>query len=134
MVETLMLRNRSPPVPQVSMTSSPAGSSRGTAWATMARTNPVISSTVSPLARSATASAAICAGEAWPDRTSPNTVSACWAVREVPTSNEVNRPGHPPKAPKSCPEAAGSEMVGGVVSDDVTISPTTGRGRAHPGR
>jgi hypothetical protein len=59
MVDTLMLRSRSPPVPQVSMTSMPEGRSSGTAWATMARTNPVISSTDSPLARSAVAMAAI---------------------------------------------------------------------------
>ena len=118
-VETLMLRRRSPPVPQVSMSSVPSGTSSGTAWESMARTNPVISETDSPLARSASASAAILAGPASPTRTSPSTTSASSTLSERPSSNRVSTPGQPPRSAKE--------------SGD-TVSPTRGRVRARCGR
>ena len=135
MVDTLMLRSRSPPVPQVSMTSMPAGRSRGTAWATMARTKPVISSTDSPLARRAVARAAIWAGVASPARTWPMTVSADATVSEVPDNRSVRTPGHPPNASNDGPEDATVEAVPErSAAGDRAISPTTDRDRGRPGR
>ena len=142
MVDTLMLRSRSPPVPQVSMTSMPAGRSRGTAWATMDRTKPVISSTDSPLARRAVTRAAIRAGEAAPDSTWPITVSAESAVSDVPASRSVRTPGpaaqglegrSDPAASSSTLSAAPSSVVA-PVDGSPAISPTTDRGRARRGR
>ena len=52
-VDTLIERLRSPPVPQVSTTFSCRGTGNGSAWASMDCTRPVISSTVSPLIRKA---------------------------------------------------------------------------------
>jgi hypothetical protein len=49
-VETLNERERSPPVPQVS-TTIPAGAVNFVTFRRMARANPAISSTVSPLSR-----------------------------------------------------------------------------------
>ena len=94
MVETLMLRNRSPPVPQVSTTSMPVGRSSGTAWVTIARTNPVISATDSPLARRAVASAAICDGAALPDSTSPRTDLGL-LCRERPPGQQLGQHARP---------------------------------------
>lgn len=101
MVDTLIDDSRSPPVPQVSTTSSPAGRSNGTAWATMARTNPVISSTDSPLDRMATAMPAIWAGLASPSSTWHSTTSASSALSDSPASRRVRTPGQFPSAAKA---------------------------------
>jgi hypothetical protein len=61
-VEMFTEKDRSPPVPTTSSTRPATGS--GVAWAYIASTRPSISSTVSPLARSATAKPAIWAGVA----------------------------------------------------------------------
>ena len=103
MVDTLIDCSRSPPVPQVSTRSIPAGSGNGTAWATMARTNPVISATDSPFDRNATANPAIWAGVASPDRTSPSTTSASSADIDWPLRRPVRTPGQEP-SPEKEPE------------------------------
>ena len=59
------------------------GRSSRTPWATMARTNPVISSVDSPFACRAVASAAICAAVASPERTCPSTTSASTTSSDV---------------------------------------------------
>jgi len=63
-VEMLNVPARSPPVPQVSM--APEGRSSGVACARIDSTKPVISSTVSPFARSAISRPAIWTGVASP--------------------------------------------------------------------
>ena len=67
MVDTLILRSRSPPVPTTSSRSP--STTTGSPWASMARTNPLISSIDSPLTRRATTNAAIWASEAEPSST-----------------------------------------------------------------
>ena len=134
MVDTLMERLRSPPVPQVSTTSSGLGRGSGSAWVSMARTKPVISSTVSPLMRKAVTKAAICAGVAAPARTSPR-ASRGLLRGEVALGQETTEHGGPSprggegvlvlvrrvrpcrRHPRRCPRR---------------VNPTTGRGRAHP--
>ncbi len=78
-VEILKVPNASPPVPHISI----AGKSRGTvtimsriAWA-----NPVISSTVSPFARSAIRKPAICGSSNSPDIIEDITLNASSRVR-----------------------------------------------------
>ncbi len=119
MVETLMDRRRSPPVPHVSTRSSPAGRSSGRAWATMARTKPVISATDSPFARSATASPAICAGVASPASTWPRTCSAWPAVNDSPPRSRPSTPGQRPSASKvsAPPEEPGASEEPGAGGD-----------------
>ena len=58
-VEMLKLPDPSPPVPQVSRSSAGAGTEMGVASSRMVRASPAISSTVSPLTRSATMKPAI---------------------------------------------------------------------------
>ena len=73
--------DRSPPVPTMSSTRPVTVS--GVAWAYIAATRPSTSSTVSPLARSATANPAICAGVASPARISPIAHAVWSAVRSA---------------------------------------------------
>ena len=67
MVEMLKVPARSPPVPHVSITGS--GARTGKAKESIVRANPSISSTVSPLVRSARRNAPICDGVDSPDIT-----------------------------------------------------------------
>ena len=78
MVETLMVPLRSPPVPQVSSSRSPASgtTTRSADAANMAPTSPVISSTVSPLQRRPKTKAAIWAEVALPSSTSARAAPA----------------------------------------------------------
>ncbi len=89
-VEMLNVPEPSPPVPAVSTRSSRAGVT-GTTCARMARAEPTSSSTVSPLARSATSSPAIWAGSASPRITSPITSSVSPALRASPGEQAVDR-------------------------------------------
>jgi hypothetical protein len=66
-VETFTVPYRSPPVPTMSSTSARTGS--GTAASRIASRNPMISSTVSPLARRAMRNPASCEGVASPAMT-----------------------------------------------------------------
>ena len=74
-VEMFQVPAASPPVPQVSM--APAGASMRVILPRMARTAPVISSTVSPRTRSAIRKPPICDGVALPDIMMSNAASAC---------------------------------------------------------
>src|SRR3954447_6147320 len=74
-----------PPVPAVSTSSAPS-TSTGVASSRMVRARPVISSTVSPLARRAISSAAAWASEALPSITSRSTRAAESAVRSSPSA------------------------------------------------
>ena len=67
MVETLTVPNLSPPVPTMSSTAGSTGS--GSAASRIASRKPTISSTVSPLARSATRKPPSCDGVAEPAMT-----------------------------------------------------------------
>src|SRR5919204_1388077 len=84
-VEILKVPARSPPVPQVSMV--PSGTSSGVAWVRIDSTNPVISSTVSPLARRAIKRPAVWTGVASPAITWSMTSRACSRVSAVPLSS-----------------------------------------------
>ncbi len=75
---------RSPPVPTTS--SSRPGTSMGLARASIASARPRTSSMVSPLARSATAKAAIWAGVASPASSSPIAQAVWSAARSVPAT------------------------------------------------
>src|SRR3954453_10172497 len=83
-VETLKVGGP-PPVPAVSTRSAPS-TSTGVASSRMVRASPVISSTVSPLARRAISSAAAWASEALPSITSRSTRAAESAVRSSPSA------------------------------------------------
>jgi hypothetical protein len=80
-VEMLTDIERSPPVPTTS--SSRPSTLIGVAAAYIASTSPVTSSTVSPLARSATAKPAIWASDASPARISPVAHATCADVSSV---------------------------------------------------
>src|SRR3954454_15234787 len=84
-VEMLTEKDRSPPVPTTS--SVRPGTDNGAACSYIASTRPCISSTVSPLARNATANPAICTGVAAPARISPIAQAVCSAVRSVPRTS-----------------------------------------------
>ena len=73
----------SPPVPQVS-TSSPFGAAIFVTLRRIARANPVISSTVSPLRRSPVRNAEICAGVASPSMIRRIISSASFCERLLP--------------------------------------------------
>ena len=85
----------------------------------IAATSPVISSTVSPLMRKPTASAAICAGVASPRRISAIAAAAWAAGRSAPAVSGPRTAGHPPnsssvttaEATRTCGAGAGD---GGV--------------------
>jgi hypothetical protein len=83
-VEMFQVPAASPPVPQVSM--APGGASMRVILARMARTAPVISSTVSPRTRSAIRKPPICEGVASPDIMMSNAVSACSLVSGLPAA------------------------------------------------
>ena len=90
-VEMLTEKDRSPPVP--TMSSTRPGTKIGLALASMPSATPASSSTVSPLARSATAKAAICAGVASPARISPIAHAAWCADRDCPATSVVRTSG-----------------------------------------
>ena len=96
MVDTLMVWLPSPPVPHVSTRFSPACT--GSAWSSMARTRPDISSIVSPLLRRPSAKPAIWAEVALPSRTSPSTAAASSDESDSPRSNRARTPGQPPRS------------------------------------
>ena len=79
-VDTLIDRDPSPPVPQVSTIAS-AVNATGVIRARIARAAPTSSSTVSPFMRSAASSAPICAGVASPSMISPTTAAISSDVR-----------------------------------------------------
>ena len=83
--------DRSPPVPTTS--SSRPGTLIGVACAYIAATRPVISSTVSPLARSDTAKPAIWAGVASPERISPIAQVVWSALRSVRATSAPSTSG-----------------------------------------
>ena len=90
-VEMFTDMDRSPPVPTTS--SSRPGTVIGVARPYMLSTRPVTSSTVSPLARSATAKPAIWAGLASPDRISPIAHAVCSALRSEPATSAPRTSG-----------------------------------------
>ncbi len=85
-VVTLMLDNRSPPVPtrSTAASASPSARGQGTAASTMARARPVTSSAVSPLACSRDRNAPSWAGVASPERTILSVSSASAALSVLP--------------------------------------------------
>ena len=90
-VEMLTDIERSPPVPTTS--SSRPGIESGVATAYIASTRPRTSSMVSPLARSATAKPAICAGVASPESSSPIAQAVWSASRSVPATSAPRTSG-----------------------------------------
>src|SRR4051812_48598761 len=96
MVDTFTLWLRSPPVPQVSMASGLTCT--GSANASMVRTRPVISSTVSPRVRRAMAKPAIWAEVAFPSKMSASAAAACSAVSPAGAVASANTPGQPPSS------------------------------------
>ena len=96
MVEMLTVWARSPPVPTTS-TIGP-GTRSGLASSSITLASPVTSSTVSPLARSATAKPAICAEVAIPDMISRIAHAVSSAVRCSPESRAVSSAGHAVRA------------------------------------
>ena len=91
-VEMLTVWARSPPVPTMSRL-GPATSIR-LAWASIVSARPRISSTVSPLARSAMRNPATCAGLASAPMIWSIAQPEASAVRSCPASSEVNTVGH----------------------------------------
>src|SRR3954470_19073832 len=83
-VEMLMLFERSPPVPTMSI--APSATATRTACARIADANPAISVGVSPRMRRAATSAASCAGVASPDMTDVIVDSASSRVRARPSA------------------------------------------------
>ena len=97
MVETFRLASRrlaTPPVPTMSIV--PSGRTSGSAMDTIARTSPLVSSTVSPLTFSPTRKPAICAGSASPLRISPRMASVSSAERSSLRHSRSSSPGQPP--------------------------------------
>ncbi len=90
-VEMFTDMERSPPVPTTS--SSRPGTWIGVAFSYIAATSPVISSTVSPLARRDTAKPAIWAGVASPERISPIAQVAWSALRSVRATSAPSTSG-----------------------------------------
>ena len=82
---------RSPPVPQVSTTR--IGTLTGIASSSITWTRPATSMAVSPLARSATTNAAICAGVASPVMISRIAHAVSVVVKECPLSKEPSSRG-----------------------------------------
>ena len=101
MVEMLTVFCWSPPVPTMS-SFSPA-ISMGLALAIIASTSPASSSTVSPLARSATRNPATCAGVASPDMIEFIAHSVFPAVRSVPLMSALMSRGQ--VLPAACADA-----------------------------
>jgi hypothetical protein len=95
MVEMFTVCARSPPVPTTSTASvrTASGSSTRVALASIASTSPAISAGVSPLARSAIASPAICTGVALPAMISPIAQAVSGASSSCPVSRALNRFG-----------------------------------------
>ncbi len=91
-VEMFTEKDRSPPVPTTSSTRP--GTTSGVACSYIASTSPWSSSTVSPLARSATANPAICTGVARPERISPIAHAVCSEVRSVRPTSDPRTSGH----------------------------------------
>ena len=83
-VEMLNVPLRSPPVPQVSTTGT--GGATGFANPSIVSASPSISSTVSPLVRSAIRRPPTCAGVASPDITTRIAAAASSRSREVPAA------------------------------------------------
>src|SRR5690349_19660757 len=90
-VEMLTVCERSPPVPTMSRLGP--GTSIGLAWASIMSARPRSSSTVSPLARSATRNPASCTGDASPRITSPIAHAAWSVVRSRPAISSLSRSG-----------------------------------------
>ena len=88
-VEMLIVLAPSPPVPAVSTRSSRCGRTRNTC-SRIASAQPVISSAVSPLSRSATRKPPICASVASPRMISSITSCACDRGRERPSSSSAS--------------------------------------------
>lgn len=91
-VEMFTVFCRSPPVPTMSRRSPSMDSGR--ALASIASTKPVSSSTVSPLARSATRKPATCESVALPVMISPIAQDASGRVRSWPLIKAVRMWGH----------------------------------------
>src|SRR5438132_2352361 len=91
-VDTLMVHDRSPPVPQVS-SSGPSTSTRS-AYRSIVRTRAAISAGVSPLARRAMANPAIWAGVARPSRIVARAPPASPAVSSSPRISLASSGGH----------------------------------------
>src|ERR1700694_603935 len=108
MVDTLMLRLPSPPVPQVS-TSSPSTSTLS-ASSNMAATRPDISSAVSPFIRIAVMKEAIWEGVGAPDSTWCIEALAWSWVRSAPAVSKPRTPGQLP---------ASSKADGGITANSV---------------
>ena len=89
MVDTLIDREPSPPVPQVSTIAS-AVKSIVVMRARMARAAPTTSSTVSPFMRRAISSAPICAGVVCPSMIWPTTAAISSAVRSCPPTTRAS--------------------------------------------
>ena len=90
-VEMFTEKERSPPVPTTSRTRP--GTESGVACAYIASTRPCSSSTVSPLARRATAKPAICTAVASPERIWSIAHEVCPASRSVPATSPVRTSG-----------------------------------------
>ena len=90
-VEMFTVCARSPPVPTMS-TRSPEMLIGVACWY-IASASPVTSAVVSPLARSATANAAICTADTSPDMISFIAQAVSSAVSDAPPSNDVNSAG-----------------------------------------
>ena len=102
--------DRSPPVPTTS--SSRPGTEIGLAAASIASAMPETSSTVSPLARSATTKPATWAGVASPAKTWPIAQRACSPVRSWPATSVVRTSGQVCGAAEDCAEDMATMMVG----------------------
>ncbi len=102
-VLTLIEWLRSPPVPTMSTARDRSSSLSGTsvAAASTASSNPLSSSGVSPLARSATTNPINCAAVASPDRIVAIASRACEAGRSRPSTSSVRSAGHPPRSSKA---------------------------------
>ena len=88
-VDTLIDREPSPPVPQVSTIASAVEVEVGMR-ARIARAAPTTSSTVSPFMRSAASSAPICAGVAWPSMIWPTTAAISSDVRSLRSTTRAS--------------------------------------------
>jgi hypothetical protein len=122
-VDTLILPLRSPPVPQVSMSRACSSGPTGTIVdaSSMARTRPVISSTVSPLQRSPKMNAVICTGVARPPSISARTAPASAEARLRRWVRRLSTPAQPPRsssvgAPVSVMAASDADRVQGVAA------------------
>ena len=120
MVEMFTERRRSPPVPTMS-TAGP-GTSSGRAWETIASASPLSSSTLSPLARSATRNPARAMSWTSPRMTASMADHACSALRSRPWIREVMSSG----------QSSGADGYVGISLFEVTVRLYPGPQPAQP--